>query len=73
VTLAVKAITITGRFFLFQRVQEFMEHRIPVTGSRRDIRWLIGRRTKPTFCIIPVFSVAVMEKCCDACRDGEYY
>jgi hypothetical protein len=27
----------------------------------------------PTFCVFPVFSVAVMEKCCDACGDGEYY
>jgi hypothetical protein len=34
---------------------------------------VIGRRTKPNFCIFPVFSVAVMEKCCDACVDGEYY
>jgi hypothetical protein len=25
------------------------------------------------FLCIPVFSVAVMEKCCDACGDGEYY
>jgi hypothetical protein len=37
------------------------------------MRWLIGRRTKPTFCVLPVFSEAVMEKCCDACGDGEYY
>jgi hypothetical protein len=29
-----------------------------------------GRRT---LCVFPVFSVAVMEKCCDACGDGEYY
>jgi hypothetical protein len=34
---------------------------------------MIGRRTKPTFYGFPVFSVAVMEKCCDACGDGEYY
>jgi hypothetical protein len=26
-----------------------------------------------TFCVFPVFSVAVMEKCCDACCDVEYY
>jgi hypothetical protein len=26
-----------------------------------------------TFCETPVSSVAVMEKCCDACGDGEYY
>jgi hypothetical protein len=34
---------------------------------------VIGRRTEPTFCMFPVFSVAVMEKCCDACVDGDYY
>jgi hypothetical protein len=27
----------------------------------------------PTFCVIPVISAAVMEKCCDACGDGGYY
>jgi hypothetical protein len=27
----------------------------------------------PTFCAFPVFSVAVMEKCCDASGDGKYY
>jgi hypothetical protein len=32
-----------------------------------------GRGKTPTFCVFPVFSVAVMEKCCDACGDGEYY
>jgi hypothetical protein len=63
VTLAVKGYTIYGQFFLFQRVPEFERHRIPLTGSRWDIRWLIGRRTKPTFCVFPVFSVAVMAKC----------
>jgi hypothetical protein len=65
--------TISGRVFRRQRVPEFQRHRLPLTGSRWDIRWLIGRRTKPTFCVFPVFSVAVMEKCCDACGDGEYY
>jgi hypothetical protein len=73
VTLAVTGNTISGRVFRRQRVPEFQRHRLPLTGSRWDIRWLIGRRTKPTFCVFPVFSVAVMEKCCDACRDGEYY
>jgi hypothetical protein len=34
---------------------------------------VIGRRTKPTFCVFPVFSVADMEKCCDDCGDREYY
>jgi hypothetical protein len=27
----------------------------------------------PTFCVFPLFSVAVMEKCCDACGDGIKY
>jgi hypothetical protein len=56
-----------------QRLTEFHWHRLPLTGNRWDIRWLIGRRTKPTFCVFPVFSVVVMEKCCDACREEEYY
>jgi hypothetical protein len=51
----------------------FQRHRLPLTGSRWDIRWLIGRRTKPTFCVFPVFSMAVMEKCFDACGDVDYY
>jgi hypothetical protein len=65
--------TISGRVFRRQRVPVFQRHRLPLTGSRWDIRWLIGRRTKPTFCVFPVFSVAVMEKCFDACGDVEYY
>jgi hypothetical protein len=72
VTLAVKGNTISGRFFGGMRVPEFKRHRLPLTGSRYDIRWLIGRRTKPTFCVFAVFSVAVMQKCCDACFEGEY-
>jgi uncharacterized membrane protein len=51
VTLAVKGNTISGRVFRRQRVPEFKGHRLPLTGSRWDIRWLIGRRTKPTFCV----------------------
>jgi hypothetical protein len=42
-------------------------------GSRWDIRWVSGGGKTPTFCVFPVFSVAVTEKCCDACGDGEYY
>jgi hypothetical protein len=56
-----------------QSVPAFQRHRLPLTASRWDIRLLIGRRTKPTFCVFPVFSVAVMEKCCDACVYGKYY
>jgi hypothetical protein len=43
------------------------------TGSRWDIRWLSGRGKTPTLCVFPVFSVAVMEKRCDACGYVEYY
>jgi hypothetical protein len=63
VTLAVTGNTISGRYFRFQRVQDFYGHRLPITGSQCDIRWVIGRRTKPTFCVFPLFSVAVLEKC----------
>jgi hypothetical protein len=73
VTLVVTGNTISGRVFWFQWCRSLSWHRLPLTGSRWDIRWLIGRRTKPTFCVFSVFSVAVMEKCCDACFDGEYY
>jgi hypothetical protein len=77
VTLAVTWNTIFGRVFRRQRVTVFQRHRLPLTGSRWDIRWLIGRRTKPSFCVFfcvfPVFSVAVMEKCCDACGDVKHY
>jgi hypothetical protein len=34
---------------------------LPLTESRSDIRWLIGGRTKPTFCVFSVLNVAVME------------
>jgi hypothetical protein len=72
VTLAVTGITISGRVFPFHRVPEFYRHRSLLTGSRCYIQWLIDRRTKPIFFVFNVFSVAVMERGCDACRDGEY-
>jgi hypothetical protein len=72
VTLVVTGDTISGQVFRRQRMPEFYRHRLPLTGSRWDIRWLIDRRTKPTFCVFPVLSVTVLEKGCDACRDGEY-
>jgi hypothetical protein len=43
VTLAVTGNTISGRDFRRQRVTVFQRHRLPLTGSRWDIRWLIGR------------------------------
>jgi hypothetical protein len=73
VTLTVTENTISGLVVWRRRVPVFQRHRLPLTGSRWDIRWLIGRGTKPTFCVFPVFCVAVMEKCCDAHGDGEYY
>jgi hypothetical protein len=48
-------------------------HRLPLTGSRPDIRLVSYSGKTPTFCVFPVFSVAVMEKCCDVCGDEEYY
>jgi hypothetical protein len=73
VTLAVTGNTISGRVFRRHRVTVFQGHRVPLTGSRRDIRLVSYSGKTPTFCVFPVFSVAVMEKCCDACGDGEYY
>jgi hypothetical protein len=73
VTLAVKSNTIFGQVFWRQGVPDFKRHRLPLTASRWDIRWLIGRRTNPTFCVFSVLNVAVMEKCCDACGYAEYY
>jgi hypothetical protein len=43
VTLVVTGDTISGQAFRRQRVQEFYRHRLPLTGSRWDIRWLIDR------------------------------
>jgi hypothetical protein len=34
---------------------------------------VIGGGKTATFCVFPVSSVAVMEKCCEACGDEEYY
>jgi hypothetical protein len=73
VTLEVKRNTIQHRVFRRQKILVFQRQRLPLTESRWDLRWVIGCRTKPTFCAFPVISVAVMEKSCDACGDGEYY
>jgi nitrate reductase NapE component len=62
-----------GSGFRRCRVAVFQRHRLPLTGSRFDIRLVSYSGRTPTFCVFPVFSVAVMEKCCDACGDGEYY
>jgi hypothetical protein len=73
VTLAVTENTDSGQIFLRQRVPVSKRHRMSLTGSRWELRWAIGRRTNLTFCVFPVCSVAIMEKCCDASGDGEYY
>jgi hypothetical protein len=70
--LAVTGSTIFGRYFRRQKVPVFEGHRLPLIGRRWDIRWLIGRRTNPTFCVFSVIGAAIMEKCCDACGDGKY-
>jgi hypothetical protein len=77
VTLAVTESTTSVHVFRRQRVQVFHGHRLPLTGSRWEIRWLIGRRTKLTlcvfFCVLPSLCMAVMAKCCDACGDEDYH
>jgi hypothetical protein len=72
VTLAVTRNTNSGRVFRRYRVKVFEWQRLPMTGSRWDIRLVSYSGRTPTFCVFHVFSVAVMEKCCDACGDGEY-
>jgi hypothetical protein len=73
VMLAVTGNTKSGRVFRRQRMLVFEWYRLPFTGSRWDIRWLIGRRTKPTFCVYLVFSKAVLEKCFEPCGDVDYH
>jgi hypothetical protein len=73
VTLAVTGNTISDQRFRRFGVTVCQRHRLPLTGSRPDLRWVIYSIKTPTFCVFPVFSVVVMEKCCDACGDGEYY
>jgi hypothetical protein len=81
VTLAVTESSTSGRVLWLQRMQVIhrvpvsQRHRLPLTASRWDIRWLIGRRTKPTicvfFCVFPVISMWVLAKCCAAYGDEE--
>jgi hypothetical protein len=48
-------------------------HRLPLTGSRPDISLVSYSGKTATFCVFPVYSVAVMEKCYDGCGDEDYY
>jgi hypothetical protein len=73
VTLAATVNTTFDRIFQRHRVSVFLGHRLPLTGSRWDLPWLIGRGLKPTSCVLPVLGLAVMEKSCDACGEGKYY
>jgi hypothetical protein len=63
VSLAVTGNTISGRVFRRYKVTVFQRHRLLLTGSRLDIRLVSYSGRTPTFCVFPVFSVAVMEKC----------
>jgi hypothetical protein len=73
VTNAHTGTTNYGHVARRQRLSGLQKHRVLLTGSRWDIRFLSDRGKTPTFCVFTVFSVAVMEKCCDACGGGEYY
>jgi hypothetical protein len=71
VTLAVTGNNLYGRVFRRYRVTVFQRHRMPLTGSRWDLRLVSNGGKTPIFCVFRVLSVADMEKCCDACGDGE--
>jgi hypothetical protein len=74
VTLAVTGNTISGRVVRRQRVNlDIMVASIAV--DRKSMGHTVGERwwKDADFLCIYVFSVAVMETCCDACGDEEYY
>jgi hypothetical protein len=73
VALVFTVSTISGRVFQHLRLPVFHWYRPSLPASRWDIRLLIGRRTKPTFCVVSLLNVAFMQKCSDACGYGEYY
>jgi hypothetical protein len=72
VTLAVQGKTISDRRFRRFGVTVCHRHRRPLTEVDEIYGWLATVERRLTLCVSPVFSVAVMEKCCDACGDGEY-
>jgi hypothetical protein len=51
VTLAVTGNTISSRDLRRDRVTVFQRHRVPLTGSRRDIRLVSYSGKTPTFCV----------------------
>jgi hypothetical protein len=71
--VSVTGNTISGHVVWRQRMWVSPMHRLSLTGNPWDILWLSGRGNTPTSCVVPAFSAAFMEKCCDACGDGEYY
>jgi hypothetical protein len=71
VTLTVTRNTISGQAVRRSRMRASLYHRSSLTGSGWDLRWVSGRGKTPTLCVFPLFSIAVMEKCCDVCGDGE--
>jgi hypothetical protein len=72
-TLAVTRTTISGRVFRRSRMSVSQRHRRLLTEIDEIYGWQVAVQRRLTLCVFPVFSVAVMEKCCDACGDGEYY
>jgi hypothetical protein len=59
VTLAVTGNTISGRGVWRRRMLVFEWLRLPLTGSRWDIRRLSDRGKTPTLCVFRVFSVGL--------------
>jgi hypothetical protein len=72
-TFAVTRNTISGQVFRRSRMSVSQRRRRLLTEIDEIYGWLVAVQRRLTLCVFPVFSVAVMEKCCDACGDGEYY
>jgi hypothetical protein len=72
VTFTVAGNTTSGQVSRPQQMLALRKRRLPLTGSRCDLRWFSGRARTMTSCVFPVFSVAVMGKCCDECAYGDY-
>jgi hypothetical protein len=53
VTLAVTGNTISGRVFRILQGDGVQGHRVPLTGSRCDIRLVSYSGKTPTFCVFP--------------------
>jgi hypothetical protein len=73
VTLAVTGILFPVGFFDIRECRCLRGIERLLTEIDEIIRWLVTVERRLTLCVFPVFGVAVMEKCCDACGEGEYY